>query len=126
MEKSGDEVFRLHPHAVFDKISRNGHWLTYRDDVVEGGLFVFAWVNGNPLPVGKADFYGDEGCFRCQSVEVDEAYRRRGIANALYVFAEKVTGRILFNWWKGKGDQTELAKALWAQPNRPFGNPEDT
>lgn len=48
-------------------------------------------------------------------------HRRKGIATAMYVVAEKYTGRKILK----SPVQSDDAKALWGRPNRPFGyNPE--
>lgn len=47
----------------------------------------------------------------------DESARRKGLASAAYARAEADTGKIIS---KGKVQSPE-AKALWSQPNRPFG-----
>jgi hypothetical protein len=53
-----------------------------------------------------------------QQVNVSSGYRRRKIATRMYVEAERVTGATAVR----DPNQTENSKALWAQPNRPFGN----
>lgn len=57
-------------------------------------------------------------------METIEAYQHRRIATTMYVFAEKVFGRPLIDIWAGGDErgQSEAAKGLWSQPNRPFGN----
>jgi hypothetical protein len=69
--------------------------------------------------VAKADFSANDYEAWSQNVEVAGRFRRRGIATALYVFAELFFGKTLYNFWPDK--QTDAARALWAQPNRPFG-----
>lgn len=53
-------------------------------------------------------------------MEVSEHHRRKGLGSAMYSFAEK--------HWNTKmvpGNRSEDAKALWNQPNRPFGKSEE-
>lgn len=45
-------------------------------------------------------------------------YRRKGIATALYVLVEKITGLTVIR----SNDMTSDAIKLWNQPNRPFGS----
>lgn len=48
---------------------------------------------------------------------VSAQHRGKGLANAMYVRAEKWSGaRVQPDW-----SQTEAGEALWSQPNRPFG-----
>ena len=51
------------------------------------------------------------------AIEVRPEYRRQGIATALYVWAEQISGL------KFQPDEphTEAASALWGQKGRPFG-----
>ncbi len=57
---------------------------------------------------------------QCFNVEVEWGHRRRGLATTIYVLAERVTGRTMENALDGI-DQTEDGRALWHQPERPFG-----
>lgn len=49
-------------------------------------------------------------------------HRRKGIASAVYKKVQKDTGLKIIPF---QDEQTEDAKALWSQPNRPFGKSED-
>ena len=51
---------------------------------------------------------------------VEPEHRRKGLASAMYAYAEEQTGRRV----KPATDQTPDAQALWSQPNRPFGKSE--
>jgi 8-oxo-dGTP pyrophosphatase MutT (NUDIX family)/GNAT superfamily N-acetyltransferase len=52
-------------------------------------------------------------------VEVDEEHQRQGLATQMYVLAEKLAGKKLHPY----PEQYDDGKALWSQPNRPFGIP---
>lgn len=73
--------------------------------------------------VGKAIFYvgskdhPDKYLYTKDS-DVNKDHRRKGLATAMYQYAEKLHGRIFHD-----DSQTTDAKGLWSQPNRPFGNP---
>jgi len=56
-------------------------------------------------------------------VRVEPTHQRRGLATAMYVFAENVFGKPLSNYWASEPHQSEAAKVMWANPNRPFGRP---
>jgi len=67
--------------------------------------------------VGEAVFtIGD--ALEPDDVWVEPAYRQRGIATALYVEAESLTGKKIR---RVKELESPLAKKLWGQKNRPFG-----
>ena len=51
------------------------------------------------------------------STNVRSAFRRKGIATAMYEHAERVLGRKIARG----SEQSDDAKALWSQPSRPFG-----
>ena len=124
---SGDRVVRRHPHPAFDKVIAGGYslWYCFRPPI-EQGRRLFVQVRMGAEVITCVEFACGLAPF-CQNIEVPEALRRRGLANAIYVFAEKRLGRTLCNFWRGmktddgKSSQSPLAQALWAQPNRPFG-----
>jgi hypothetical protein len=51
------------------------------------------------------------------AVSVDPNYRRKGIASAMYAWAEDLAGREFIP----EPEHTPYAQALWGQKNRPFG-----
>ena len=53
-------------------------------------------------------------------VNVDQEHQRKGIASAMYSFAENKHGKKFES-----GNRTDQSKALWDQPNRPFGKSEE-
>lgn len=66
--------------------------------------------------VGTA-YFGYVGADLRAAVQVDPKYRRRGVATAMYVWAEEIARDKL----TPDIPHTPLAEALWNQPNRPFG-----
>lgn len=58
---------------------------------------------------------------RPSHVELGPNHKRKGLATAAYSMIEGITGKKLGAGWH----QTEAAKKLWAQPNKPFGKSED-
>ena len=124
-----DAIVVAQPHRCFDKVLAAGYTCRFRFDELPkddwtppGGyrsLIVEAFKGDES--VGGAVF--DCGpCFYCERVEVVKGYKRHGLGNAMYVFAETVCDRVLENLQHDSPLQTEAAKQLWAQPNRPFGN----
>jgi GNAT superfamily N-acetyltransferase len=89
------------------------HWLPHK-----GGDATIIAVDGNKV-VGSL-FYGKERPSDETlkgAIEVRPEYRRQGIATALYVWAEQLSGlRFLPD-----EPHTEAAQALWGQKSRPFG-----
>jgi GNAT superfamily N-acetyltransferase len=130
MFESADQLIQKHPHAAFERLNERGYKLLFEFDSDDGGktftnLKVKA-VDGDKL-IGAADFTDDGDTIHCQNVLVEPRYRRQGIANAMYVLAEKAFGKLLTDFWAGwkSEQQTAAAKAMWAQPNRPFGRSAD-
>lgn len=104
--------------ASFEALRARGYEIFY--DLHSGGrLSVEARLNSDVA--GRAEFQAANGSAYCQNVEVEPAHQRRKIATAMYVFAERVLGAELEDFWGDEPDQTPAARALWAQPNRPFG-----
>jgi hypothetical protein len=61
----------------------------------------------------------DAQLLRMEAIDVIKEHQRKGLATAMYVWAEHRTG---FTFVPAL-NQTLEGRALWAQPNRPFGNP---
>jgi GNAT superfamily N-acetyltransferase len=80
---------------------------------------ISVFAQGETGPVASAEFgpYGARDEFKCREVFVDPAHRRRGLANAMYVEAERIGGGPLTPF----ADQKPEGVAFWAQPGRPFG-----
>lgn len=113
-----------------DFVTAQSHGYTFWwQDTGEGILVV---VKEGSTTVGSATFIrdiaftadGSQRCHEahCDSVEVDEAHGRRRIANSLYILAELILQVPLYDYWDGDQKYQSVAgAALWAQPNRPFG-----
>lgn len=82
---------------------------------------LFVTVTCGSEVVAEAEFSDDGETFFCENVRVQQAHRRKGIATAMYVKAEEVNHKTLENYWDGTDTQTEEARMLWENPNRPFG-----
>jgi ribosomal protein S18 acetylase RimI-like enzyme len=121
---SGNDLLREHPHAAFDRTYHWGYEVWYRiESKQECPSFrkLIVQVRLKDQVVAEADFADDGSAAHCQNVRVEPADQRRGIATAMYLFAEKVFGKSIRNHWAGDSAQTAAAKALWANPSRPFG-----
>jgi GNAT superfamily N-acetyltransferase len=122
--EDGSAVVKGSPHSAFDKIVSRGYGITFRiEQEVEPFKDLLVRVLHGDQTVAEADFTDDGFEAYCQNVRVDPSHQRKGIATAVYVFAETVLGKPLSNFWGSDHKQTPEAKALWAQPNRPFGSP---
>ena len=69
--------------------------------------------------VGHADFYHDypSNLLMCNDVFIDPAHRRRGLATALYLEAERISGKVLHPYTEQYPD----GRKMWLNPRRPFG-----
>lgn len=124
--EAGSELFRLHPHVAFGRICQCGYEVWYRIENDEGypaARVLIVQISLQDQVVAKADFTDDGFTAYCQHVRVEPTHQRRGLATATYVFAEIVFGKPLSNHWASEPHQSEAAKAMWANPNRPFGRP---
>lgn len=106
--------------------------ITYSHEMDDTCIHVHAFAMGKE--VGNALFRFDpmkqgfmeegiptpEHLMWTDNVWVEEPYRRRGIATAMYTYAEKIVGTRKVS--PGAG-QTDDGIALWKQKNRPFGEP---
>lgn len=66
---------------------------------------------------GYVEFVHQRGKLRACNLEVATAFRRQGLATAMYVFAETHTGMRAVP----HDDQSADGQAFWAQNKRPFG-----
>jgi 8-oxo-dGTP diphosphatase len=84
--------------------------------------------------VGEAliDWHPDGNHIFASFVRVDKDHRRKGLATAMYRLAEELTGAKMIPSSEIPREQKEgvvgslsaQGKALWSQPNRPFGKSE--
>jgi hypothetical protein len=82
----------------------------------EVGSVTMRHMGSHIRPISEEESHESGG----EGVNVNKDFRRQGIATAMYTHAEKASGKKL----KPSHDQTSDAKALWNQPNRPFGKSE--
>ncbi len=120
MQKA-NQIIEDNPHEAFNRIYKNNYEMFYSIHEDEFKTILKIEVRLGDSVVGKADFVRRKGDFHCDNVTVDEEHRRKGNATAIYVFAEILFGRKVENHWKGDSIQSDAAKQLWNQPNRPFG-----
>ena len=119
--KEGIDIIKANPHSLFDRLLERGYQIYYKQGGEEGFRDLVVEVRNGEKTIARADF-GDSGHeAHCQNVKVVAEFRRQGIANAMYVFAEKVLGKELSNFWEDDPFQSGGAKYLWSQPKRPFG-----
>jgi GNAT superfamily N-acetyltransferase len=72
--------------------------------------------------VGEFSYEGNDNSFlHPRNVKVYNEHRRKGIASGMYQFAEKLHNSKI----APTAPQTADGKALWNQPNRPFGKSEN-
>ncbi|MBK5275871.1 MAG: N-acetyltransferase [Desulfuromonadales bacterium] len=106
--------------SKMDKLGYQFRHKMENDDDFLQDLIVF--VEYQKKDIAEAHFTDDGNSAYCQQVNIDENHQRKGIATAMYLYAETVLGRVLENFWDDDPEyQSPAARALWAQPNRPFG-----
>lgn len=122
--QDGSAIIEQNPHPAIDKIINQGYNFKYRIEQAELSKELMIKVVSGENAVAEANFT-DQGSDTVipQNIRVLESWRRQGIATAIYILAEKILGKPLCNFWSDDDKQAPEAKALWAQPNRPFGNP---
>jgi hypothetical protein len=113
----GQNVIAANPHRCFEKIRLQGYEIFYKEAADELTLQV---LHSGQIVAG-ARFSNGVTAYPVQT-DVGSQHLRRGLGNAMYVFAEKFLGRVLDNYLEGTSLQSESAKRLWEQPDRQFGN----
>jgi len=121
---SAAELISTNPHDVFTSITIMGYSMEYSQlkDPMPSLVDLDIRVLKDDLIVAQANFSDAEtvGAY-CQNVEVDKEHQRKKLATAMYLLAELIYSKPLFNFWSGDHCQSEAAKAMWANPKRPFG-----
>jgi DNA mismatch repair protein MutH len=108
---------RLKTDPTVRKVVAQGYEISYnfRPD----GHYLDLGVTLNCLPVAQATFavITPKAEIQNEHVHTNGRHRRHGLANAMYVCAEKITGfRIV-----PASNQTDDGRALWQQSKRPWG-----
>jgi hypothetical protein len=72
------------------------------------------------IKVGHAIFCDESASLYPLSIMLDDDVQRQGLGTAMYVWAERVRTMTIIP----SRDQKPLGRLFWAQPERPFGNPQ--
>lgn len=103
----------------YKPFGKSGNYNTYIKDIGDGLTEVVAEdENGNV--VGSVTFGKNENGKLEAAVEVSPSNRRQGLASDIYKKIEKYTGERL----TPGANHSPYAKAMWENPNRQFGEPE--
>ena len=78
--------------------------------------FVVAFLNGREAAKASVKLIGKKK-LRMAGIGVEERFRRKGVATAIYKHMEELTGRTFVRGLKQTGD----GLALWNSPKRTFG-----
>ena len=104
-----------------------------RDDWKKQGYEIGHVKHGNAIKVFARDNAGnkvgsvsvypteDDTSLIANDLMVKPEHRRKGIATAMYQYAEKVMGKRFQNEPEAGRGRTPAGQAFWNQPNRPFG-----
>lgn len=123
----GAEILAQRPNPVFEPILKGGYRLVYAIEEDSPSIKdVHVLVRFGEQVVAEGLFHADEddplGIY-CQNIRVEPEHRRQGLANGVCCFAERLLGRPMYNFWKNSPIQSRAARAMWDQPDRPFGIP---
>jgi hypothetical protein len=121
------EIVSTNCHDAIARITEQGYEIFYMiesNQLHQGRLLAEVRMRG--ALVATAEFQDDGSSCHCDVIDICDACRRKGIASALYVFAELIYKKQICNHWANDSMQTDLAKALWSQRNRPFGHHKGT
>jgi hypothetical protein len=110
-----------HSHPDWDKVD-----LTRDELIALPAVPFYIGVSGRgpdpDYPAGFGEFTyrtGPDGepCLFVQDIHVFREYRRQGLATAIFLEAERVSGQVLHP----NDEQFAAGRLLWLSPNRPFG-----
>jgi hypothetical protein len=104
-------------HPAVSKIYKLGYRIKYTLLPERPILEVQAWTTRY---VGKlrAEINRELAQVHADNIVVMSGHERRGLGTAMMVCVEQITGLVMVP----AGNQTDAGRALWNQPNRPFGN----
>lgn len=99
-----------------------GYVISHFDEEHESGrpMTIVVAHDSNGEAVGSADLLHTGDSLTANNVEVEPKHRRKGIASAMYSYAEKLTGKRI----RPHNIQSSLGRALWSAPGRAFGKSE--
>ncbi len=119
-EKEGYKINGTHTELNDDEGFGNFHVHAHAPDGQKIGHFQFFYTpdRENPTKVRNG------GWLRVDMSKVDPSHQRKGIANAAYQLAENTIGGKISSTDEDPRIMSDEAKALWNQPNRPFGKSE--
>jgi GNAT superfamily N-acetyltransferase len=102
---------------VMEEMKRLG--VTFTHSEKPGGEW-FIEAHKGPEEVAKCSVWVRGSRAQVGDVHVNPAWRRKGIATAMYIYAEEITTTTLA---PAEGeDLSDDAAGLWDQPERPFGS----
>jgi len=99
--------------------------------IIQGFIIKYCYKDDSFVNLVFKVFYGEKEIttitfkfdnpseIHCQNATDLGPFKRKGIATSIYVLAEHLSGRIIWDYWGDK--KAPDAVAFWAQPNRPFG-----
>src|SRR5437764_15038311 len=105
-------VIAANPHPAFDRVLSLGYSLAYRRDPERSLRCLVVQATHTGGVAAEADFGDDGFAVHCQNIAVGTAHRRRGLATAIYLLAESVCGKPIWNYWNGDEWQSPEAAAL--------------
>lgn len=87
-------------------------------DFGKGGYILRA-LAPDGTEVGSAEIHvQDKKTLFPRDISVDPEHQRKGLASAMYNYAEKISKKEI----RPSGDQTRDAQGMWSDPDRSFGN----
>jgi GNAT superfamily N-acetyltransferase len=104
---------------AIEKVEQEGYKFEIKKDELSDDFGVVV-KDSEGKEIGSAILRKEDGSFKAhpfEQIKVDAAHRRKGIASAMYAFAEQETGLKA----KPSDSQTMMGKSLWEQNDRPFG-----
>lgn len=104
-------------HSPLDRKAAHPSDNGYADPSDKFGFRISAIKDGVEVGFALVSWSHEHKGISSHETKIHPEHRRKGLATALYQYAEQLSGKRMYP----HHSQTSEANELWAQPDRPFG-----
>jgi GNAT superfamily N-acetyltransferase len=109
---------QLASNPALQKVIQLGYEIKHKRENNRPFLRIEAFHGGRTVGFLCVEIVPALGQIHAENILVMPEHRRKGLADAMMVCAEQLTGLVIVR----AANQTDEGRALWNRPNRPWGN----